>query len=161
MKKTPPPTKNATAPKRPVDKEKAIDDLSKAAALTFVLARAFNLWNHKLEQKASKLQQVHTYETKHALSQIIDGCQKISKGLEHFEDWAIASGITESGHCGDQVAVDSYLTDGAWLAYLAGATFNAAAYDSSIRLTIESLCKVKTTGTPLLKWEGLNSLRPQ
>lgn len=161
MKKTPPPTKKATAPKRPVDKEKAIDDLSKAAALTFVLARAFNLWNTKLEQNALKLHQVHTEDSKWALHQIMDGCAKISKGLEHFEDWAIASGITESGHSGDQVAVDSYLTDGAWLAYLAGATFNAAAYDDQIRLTIESLCKVKTTGTPLVKWEDLNSLRPQ
>lgn len=156
-----PPKKARPTLKRAVNKEKALDELSRSAALTFVLARAFNLWNKSLENTASKLHQEHTEDSRWALHQILDGCAKISKGLEHFEDWAISAGVTQSGHSCDTVAADSYLVDGAWLAYLAGATFNAAAYDDQIRLTIESLCKVKTTGAPLIDWSKLDSFRPK
>lgn len=159
MKKNPPQQRRPQI-LRPINKEKALDELSRSAALTFVLARAFNLWNARLEDTAMKLHQVHTEDSKWALHQIMDGCAKISKGLEHFEDWAISAGVTQSGHSCDSVAADSYLVDGAWLAYLAGATFNAAAYDDTIRLTIESLCKVKTTGAPLVEWSKLDSFRP-
>lgn len=140
--------------------EQKIQKLSRTAALTFVLARAFNLMNHELERQARQLRQEHTHTTRVALGRIQEGCEKISFGLKHFEDWALDAGITESGHCADGVAMESYLTDGAWLAYLAGATFNAAKYDDMIRLQIESLCKVKTTGEPLIEWSTLEKMRP-
>ena len=138
-----------------------LQELSRTAAMTFVLARAFNLWNNRLESQARKLKQCHTRETRLALSTIEDGAKKISFGLRHFEDWALNAGETESGHCGDFEAMEAYLIDGAWLAYLAGATFNAAKYDNSIRLTIESLCKNKTTSEPLIDWSVLEEMRPK
>lgn len=141
-------------------REKQIEVLSRTAAVTFVLARAFNLWNKKLEAESRRLRMTHTHETKQALRFIEDGCKKASIGARHFEDWALEAGQTESGHCGDEQAYNSYLTDGAWLAYLAGATFNAAHEDDTIRLQIETLCKNKTKETPLISWEYLQELRP-
>ncbi len=137
------------------------EQLSRTAAMVFTLARAFNLWNQRMESISKQMRLVHTQESKMALSTILDGTKKIETGLRHFENWALDAGVTESGHSGDAVALDAYLTDGAWLAYLAGATFNATRYDNMIRLTIESLCKNKTTGKPLIDWDVLSSLRPQ
>lgn len=148
-----------TIPTPPEDEE--LERLSRIAAMTFVLARAFNLWNQRLESQARKLRQEHTQQTKMALADIENGCKKASRGLKHFENWALNCGQTESGHTGDAEALDAYLTDGAWVAYLAGATFNAAKYDPAVRMTVETMCKVKTKGAPLISWEDLQELRPK
>ena len=138
-----------------------IMELSRTAAMTMVLARAFNLWNERLEKLARELRQQHTRESKMALGMIADGMAKAEIGLHHFEDWATESGVTESGHHGDFEACDAYLQDGAWLAYLAGASFNAAKYDENVRVQIDSLCKLRTKGEPLIAWETLNNMLPK
>lgn len=136
-------------------------ELSRTAAMTLVLARAFNLWNERLEKLAHELKQQHTRESKMALGMIADGMKKAEIGLHHFEDWATTSGVTESGHHGDFEACDAYLKDGAWLAYLAGATFNAAKYNEDVCMQIDSLCKLATKGEPLIDWSTLKNLLPK
>lgn len=145
---------------KPNNMKADINTLSRMAALTFVTARAFNLWNAKLEQEVKKLQQCHTYDTRFALRQIADGCAKISRGLEHFDDWGISAGITQSGHSGDCEAVDAFLNDGAWVAVLSGLAFNACAENDTARTIIESYCKSQVKGKPLIPYEIINSLKP-
>lgn len=137
-----------------------IDTLSRMAALTFVTARAFNLWNGKLETEAHKLHQQHTQDTRFALKQIADGCAKIHKGLEHFEDWGLSAGITKSGHSGDCETADAFLNDGAWVAVLSALAFNASAENEATRTIIESYCKSQVKGKPLIPYEIINSLKP-
>lgn len=136
-------------------------ELSRTAAMMLVMARAFNLWNKRLEKLAHELRHQHTRETKMALGMIEDGCKKATIGLNHFEDWATASGVTESGHTGDIEACDAYIKDAGWLAYLAGATFNAAKYDEDIRTKVDSMCKLATKGDPLIDWETLKQMLPK
>lgn len=122
-------------------KEQLLDDISHIAALTFVTARAFNLWNGQLENIAHELKMRHTYDTKFALKQIESGCKQIEKGLNHFEDWAFNSGVTESGHTQDADALDAYLSDGSFFAVLLAHVFNSSIDDKESRSQIESLLK--------------------
>jgi len=143
-----------------MSREQHLENLSRVAALTFVTARAFQLWNKKLESEAKRLGHEHTHESKHALRQIADGCAKISHGLDHFEDWGLSVGVTKSGHCGDAEAVDAFLNDGAWLAVLSALSFNATAENEQARTVIESYCKSQVKGEPLIPYDIINSLKP-
>ena len=140
-------------------KEQLLDDISHIAALTFVVARAFNLWNRQLENIARELKMRHTYDTKFALKQIESGCKQIGKGLNHFEDWAFNSGITESGHTQDADALDAYLSDGSFFAVLLAHVFNASIDDKEARSQIESLLKEMANKDIKIPYDVIDKVR--
>ena len=140
-------------------KEQLLDDISHIAALTFVAARAFNLWNGQLENIARELKMRHTYDTKFALKQIESGCKQIEKGLSHFEDWAFNSGITESGHTQDADALDAYLSDGSFFAVLLAHVFNASIDDNESRSQIESLLKEMANKDIKISYDVIDKVR--
>ena len=139
--------------------EEKIEEISRVAALLFTTARAFNLWNAQLEFMAHKLKMCHTYETKYALGQIEDGCKKIAKGLEHFEDWAFNAAKTDSGHSQDAEALDAYLQDGSIIAVLSALLFNATACDKNARLKIESELLLMIKSKPLISFDLIDKVR--
>lgn len=140
-------------------KEQLLDDISHIAALTFVVARAFNLWNVQLENIARELKMRHTYDTKFALKQIESGCKQIEKGLSHFEDWAFNSGITESGHTQDADALDAYLSDGSFFAVLLAHVFNASIDDNESRSQIESSLKEMANKDIKIPYDVIDKVR--
>ena len=140
-------------------KEQLLDDISHIAALTFVAARAFNLWNVQLENIARELKMRHTYDTKYALKQIESGCKQIEKGLNHFEDWAFNSGITESGHTQDADALDAYLSDGSFFFFFFAHVFNASIDDKESRSQIESLLKEMANKDIKIPYDVIDKVR--
>ena len=140
-------------------KEQLLDDISHIAALTFVAARAFNLWNVQLENIARELKMRHTYDTKFALKQIENGCKQIEKGLSHFEEWAFNSGITESGHSQDMEAFDAYMSDGSFFAVLLAHVFNASIDDKESRSQIESLLKEMANKDIKIPYDVIDKVR--
>lgn len=140
-------------------KEQLLDDISHIAALTFVAARAFNLWNGQLENIARELKMMHTYDTKFALKQIESGCKQIEKGLSHFEDWAFNSGITESGHTQDADSLDAYLSDGSFFAVLLAHVFNASIDDNESRSQIESSLKEMANKDIKIPYDVIDKVR--
>ena len=140
-------------------KEQLLDDISHIAALSFVAARAFNLWNVQLENIARELKMRHTYDTKFALKQIESGCKQIEKGLSHFEEWAFNSGITESGHSQDADALDAYLSDGSFFAVLLAHVFNASIDDKESRSQIESSLKEMANKDIKIPYDVIDKVR--
>ena len=140
-------------------KEQLLDDISHIAALTFVVARAFNLWNGQLENIARELKMRHTYDTKFALKQIESGCKQIEKGLSHFEEWAFNSGITESGHSQDADALDAYLSDGSFFAVLLAHVFNTSIDDKESRSQIESSLKEMANKDIKIPYDVIDKVR--
>ena len=140
-------------------KEQLLDDISHIAALTFVVARAFNLWNGQLENIARELKMRHTYDTKFALKQIESGCKQIEKGLSHFEEWAFNSGITESWHSQDADALDAYLSDGSFFAVLLAHVFNASIDDKESRSQIESSLKEMANKDIKIPYDVIDKVR--
>ena len=140
-------------------KEEKLEEISRVAALMFTTARAFNLWNAQLEIMAHKMKMCHTHDTKYALKQIEDGCKKISKGLEHFEDWAFNAAKTESGHYQDAEALDAYLQDGSVIAVLSALLFNATACDKDARLKIETEMMLMINSKPLISFDLIDKVR--
>ena len=140
-------------------KEQLLDNISHIAALTFVVARAFNLWNGQLENIARELKMRHTYDTKFALKQIESGCKQIEKGLSHFEEWAFNSGITESGHSQDADALDAYLSDGSFFAVLLAHVFNASIDDKESRSQIESSLKEMANKDIKIPYDVIDKVR--
>lgn len=140
-------------------KEEKLEEISRVAALMFTTARAFNLWNSQLEIMAHKLKMCHTHDTKYALGQIEDGCKKIAKGLEHFEDWAFNAAKTDSGHSQDAEALDAYLQDGSVIAVLSALLFNATACDKDARLKIETEMMLMIKNKPLISFDLIDKVR--
>lgn len=135
--------------------EEKIKVLTTLGALTFIVARSFNLYNRMFQAAAKQLRMEHTQERKMYLKMIEDGCDKCRIGLTNFEDWALDATAGE-----EEDGLNYYLQDGAWVAKLAALTFNASDYSPNVRLFIESYCMAQTKGEAKIPYEIIQALNP-